>query len=68
MQTTLLGIGFAIILALATALIGPFFVDWNGYRAIVESQASQAIGAPVHVSGPISLRLLPTPIHLLASV
>jgi large subunit ribosomal protein L24 len=60
-QTTLLGIGFAIILALATALIGPFFVDWNGYRAIVESQASQAIGAPVHVSGPISLRLLPTP-------
>ena len=61
MQTTLLGIGIAIILALGTALIGPFFVDWNGYRAVLEARASQVLGAPIRVSGPISLRLLPAP-------
>jgi uncharacterized protein involved in outer membrane biogenesis len=59
-QTTLLGIGIAIILALATALIGPYFVDWNNYRALIEARASQVAGAPVRVSGPISVRLLPT--------
>ena len=61
MQTTLLGIGIAIILALGTALIGPFFIDWNGYRAVLEARASQVVGTPVRVSGPISIRLLPTP-------
>jgi uncharacterized protein involved in outer membrane biogenesis len=60
-QTTLLGIGIAIILALGTALIGPFFIDWNGYRAVLEARASQVLGAPIRVSGPISLRLLPAP-------
>jgi uncharacterized protein involved in outer membrane biogenesis len=60
-QTTLLGIGIAIILALGTALIGPFFIDWNGYRTVLEAQASQVVGAPVRVSGPISIRLLPAP-------
>jgi uncharacterized protein involved in outer membrane biogenesis len=60
-QTTLLGIGIAIILVLGTALIGPFFIDWNGYRAVLEAQASQVVGAPVRVSGPISIRLLPAP-------
>jgi large subunit ribosomal protein L24 len=60
-QTTLLGIGIAIILALGTALIGPFFIDWNGYRAVLEAQASRVVGVPVRVSGPISIRLLPAP-------
>jgi len=59
-QTALLGIGIAIILALATALVGPYLVDWNGYRAVIEAQASRVVGAPVRVSGPISVRLLPT--------
>ncbi len=60
MQTTLLSIGFAIILALVAALVGPHFVDWNGYRALLEARATQWAGAPVHISGPISVRLLPT--------
>ena len=65
MQTTLLGIGIAIILALGTALIGPYFVDWTTYRTAVEAEATRFVGAPVRVSGPISVRLLPTPsLHL----
>jgi large subunit ribosomal protein L24 len=67
-QTTLLGIGIAIILALGTALIGPFFIDWNDYRAVLEARASQVVGTPVRVSGPISIRLLPTPLLRLDTV
>ncbi|HET9902141.1 MAG TPA: AsmA family protein [Xanthobacteraceae bacterium] len=61
MQTTLLGLGIAIILALLAALIGPYFVDWSGYRAEFEARASQVLGAPVEIRGPIAVRLLPTP-------
>ena len=61
MQTTLLGIGIALILALVTALVGPLFVDWGRYRVPIEAEASRALGVPVHVAGPIDVRLLPTP-------
>ncbi len=60
-QTTLLSIGIAIILALVAALIGPIFVDWGEYRAAIEAEASQIVGAPVRVGGMIEVRLLPTP-------
>jgi uncharacterized protein involved in outer membrane biogenesis len=60
-QTTLLSIGIAIILALVAALIGPLYVDWGEYRAEIETQASQMVGAPVRVGGTIDVRLLPTP-------
>ena len=61
MQTTLLSLGIAIILALVAALIGPLFVDWGEYRGAIETEASQMVGAPVRVSGAIDVRLLPTP-------
>ena len=61
MQTTLLSIGIAIILALVAALIGPAFIDWDQYRAVIEAEASQMVGAPVRVGGAIDVRLLPTP-------
>jgi len=60
-QTTLLSIGIAIILALVAALIGPAFIDWDQYRAVIEAEASQMVGAPVRVGGAIDVRLLPTP-------
>jgi uncharacterized protein involved in outer membrane biogenesis len=59
-QTTLLGIGIAIILALGTALVGPYFIDWDGYRPAIESKAAEIIGAPVHITGPVEVSLLPT--------
>lgn len=61
MQTTLLGLCIAVIVALVAALVGPRFVDWGNYRAPIEAEASRIIGAPVHVSGKIDVRLLPTP-------
>ncbi|WP_040622577.1 AsmA family protein, partial [Rhodovulum sp. PH10] len=65
MQSTLLGIAIALILALLTALVGPFFVDWTSYRDTIEAEAGRMVGTPVVVSGPIGVRLLPTPsVHL----
>jgi hypothetical protein len=60
-QTTLLGLAIAFILALLAALIGPYFVDWNQFRPQFEAEASQVIGVPVRVAGALDARLLPTP-------
>lgn len=64
-QTTLLGLAIALILALLAALVGPLFIDWNQYRPAFEIQASRLLGLPVRVSGAIDVRLLPSPSLLL---
>ena len=61
MQTTLLGLAIAFILALIAALVGPYFVDWNQFRPQFEAEASRVIGAPVRVAGQLDALLLPTP-------
>lgn len=61
MQTTLLGLAIAIIVALVAALVGPLMIDWGGYRALFEHEATQLVGADVHIAGAIDARLLPTP-------
>ncbi|WP_328516571.1 AsmA family protein [Tardiphaga alba] len=61
MQTTLLGLAIAFILALAAALVGPFFIDWNQFRPQFEAEATRIVGAPVRVSGALDARLLPAP-------
>ena len=61
MQTTLLGLAIAIILALVAALAGPLLIDWGGHRALFETEASRLIGVPVRVTGAIDVRLLPSP-------
>jgi uncharacterized protein involved in outer membrane biogenesis len=60
-QTTLLGLAIALILALVAALVGPHFVDWSRYRAEFETQASRMSGLTVLVNGSVEARLLPTP-------
>lgn len=68
MQTTLLGLAIAFIIALLAALVGPHFVDWNQFRPQFEAEASRVVGSPVHVTGALDARLLPTPILRLKSV
>ncbi|WP_458760081.1 AsmA family protein [Afipia sp. TerB] len=68
MQTTLLGVAIAFILALVAALAGPYFVDWNQFRPQFEAEASRVVGSPVRVTGALDARLLPTPILRLQSV
>jgi uncharacterized protein involved in outer membrane biogenesis len=61
LQTTLLGIAIALILALVAALVGPLLIDWSHYRPVIEAEASRVVGAEVHVGGAIDGRLLPSP-------
>jgi len=61
LQTTLLGLAIAIILALITALVGPLVIDWGGHRSLFEAEASHLIGLDVRVNGDIEVRLLPSP-------
>jgi uncharacterized protein involved in outer membrane biogenesis len=61
LQTTLLGLAIAIILALVAALVGPLLIDWGGHRSLFEAEASRLIGVDVRVTGAIDARLLPTP-------
>ncbi|OKO87035.1 AsmA family protein, partial [Bradyrhizobium sp. AS23.2] len=68
MQTTLLGLAIAFIIALLTALIGPYFIDWNQFRPQFEAEATRIIGVPVRVAGELDARLLPAPTLRLRSV
>jgi len=67
-QTTLLGLSIAFIVALIAALIGPYFIDWNQFRPQFETEATRVVGAPVRVGGELNARLLPTPSLRLRSV
>lgn len=53
MQTTLLGLAIAAIMALIAALAAPLFVDWNKYKPQFEAEATRVVGAPVRVEGEI---------------
>ena len=61
MQTTLLGLAIAAIMALVAALAAPLFVDWNKYKPQFEAEAARVVGAPVRVEGVLDARLLPVP-------
>ena len=61
MQTTLLSIAIALILALLAALLGPHVIRWNDHRAFFEAEASRLVGIKVRVGGDIDAALLPTP-------
>ncbi|MDB5532580.1 MAG: hypothetical protein JWO28_895, partial [Hyphomicrobiales bacterium] len=56
-------VAIALVALLSAALVGPWFVDWNGQRARIESLLSEASGLDIAVSGDIDVKLLPTP-HL----
>jgi hypothetical protein len=61
LNATLTALGIALVLALLTALIGPFFVDWTAYRGLFEERARTALGLPLTVNGDVQARLLPSP-------
>jgi large subunit ribosomal protein L24 len=63
-----MGLAIALILALVTALVGPYFVNWNDYRSYFETEASRLVGLDVRVGGDIELRLLPFPSVRLADI
>ncbi len=61
MRETLTVLAGVLVLALVTALIGPGFVDWRGYRPQIEARLASALGVDTRVEGGIGLSLLPSP-------
>lgn len=57
----LLVISGLVVVALFTALLAPFFVDWSDFRRDFELQASRILGKKVTVNGTVDARLLPFP-------
>jgi uncharacterized protein involved in outer membrane biogenesis len=53
--------GGLLAIALFTALIAPYFVDWSVYRADFERESTKILGQKVVVRGDTELRLLPFP-------
>ncbi|MBZ0216017.1 MAG: AsmA family protein, partial [Fimbriimonadaceae bacterium] len=49
------------MLALFSAMVAPFFIDWNAYRGVAETRLSQAFGLEVVIDGPLDVRILPFP-------
>ncbi len=50
-----------MVVALFAALIVPWFVNWNDYRASFEAEASRILGHRVHVEGNAHATILPSP-------
>lgn len=62
MKSPLLYLGFAIVLVLFGALVGPVFIDWSNYREDLQRYGERITGRPVHIGGAVEIRLLPTPL------
>jgi hypothetical protein len=54
-------LGVVLLCAVIGALIAPFVVDWNAYRADLETYGRRVTGRDVTIDGPISVRLFPWP-------
>nr|MCH9765693.1 AsmA family protein [Alphaproteobacteria bacterium] len=61
MNNFLLWIGGLVTLCLGLLFAAPHFIDWNGYRSIIEKEASRYFGRTVRVGGEVNLRVLPVP-------
>jgi len=61
-------VGFLVILAIGGAFVIPRFITWSDYRPRLEAMATQAFGAPVEITGDISLTLLPQPVLVFTKV
>jgi hypothetical protein len=53
---------FLLVLAGAALWLGPRFVDWEPWRGRLAELASDRLGRPVTLDGPVELSLLPQPV------
>jgi uncharacterized protein involved in outer membrane biogenesis len=60
-NSLLLTLTALLILVLSALFAAPLFIDWNNYRAVFETQASNLLGREVKVDGEVHLVLLPAP-------
>lgn len=61
MKKILIGLAATLTVILLAALIVPSFIDWNRFKAEIESQARLATGRTLTIGGDISFSVLPAP-------
>ncbi|HET7716896.1 MAG TPA: AsmA-like C-terminal region-containing protein, partial [Bauldia sp.] len=50
-----------MVIALFAALIAPWFINWDDYKANFEAEAARILGQPVRVAGSADASILPSP-------
>ncbi len=60
-KSPVLYFGVLLVLAVVGLLLAPVIIDWNSYRADLESYGKKLTGRTVTIEGPISARLFPWP-------
>ena len=68
MRESLTILASLLIVILSTALAGPYLIDWNSQRGLIERRLSQALGENVRITGAIDLKILPTPYLTLGQI
>ncbi|HEY1780606.1 MAG TPA: hypothetical protein VGG79_09285 [Roseiarcus sp.] len=61
MRTVLTIIAVLLVAVMSVVLVAPYLIDWSAERGEIEAQLSAITGANVSLSGPVELRVLPTP-------
>ena len=61
MRTILTIVAVVLVAVMSVALVAPYFIDWSAQRGEIEARLSAITGANVSLSGPVELRVLPTP-------
>src|ERR1700732_1593614 len=54
-------VAVALVAVMSVALIAPYLIDWSAQRGEIEARLSAITGADVTLTGPVELRVLPTP-------
>ena len=61
MRIVLTVIAILFITVLTAALVAPPFIDWSAERPRIEAELAKRLGVELSISGPLTVRLLPTP-------
>ena len=61
MRTVLTYLAVALVAVLSVAAVAPLFIDWSAHRDEIAARLGSIAGGKVSLSGPVTVRLLPTP-------
>jgi hypothetical protein len=60
-RTILTIVAVVLVAVMSIALVAPYLINWSAQRVEIEAQLSAITGADVSLTGPVELRVLPTP-------
>ena len=61
MRIVLTVIAILFLTVLTAALVAPPLIDWSAERPLIEAELAKRLGVELSISGPLKVRLLPTP-------